>query len=464
MDQFAAIHKAHGQLGTHVRIAPNHISITAPEAVEAIYGHGASCLKDIWYDGGAGEVRTMADTRSKPEHQAKRKRMAHIFSQRSILELEPLIAERANCLVKQVRKTAQESRSINMRRFVNYFTIDVITAVMFGTPAQTLERGSDVVPAETADGCKYEAPLIQSLHDSMRMTVPMGYMPSLYGIRNLIFRFHPLSNSAKRFEDIVRHFVGQGLTTLDTLEAGQKPPNHFLYQIEYDKLGLRRKLPMGELQAECSGMINAGSDTTSTALSNAMWLLFQPQHRSILNRLREELEECFQNSGTESPVPSHDSVSKLPFLRACIDETLRIRPSSAFGLPRAIPAGGCMVAGQFIPGGTSVSVPTYSILHDNSIFPDADIFMPQRWIDADVGTGDPVVMRKYHIPFSTGPRACIGRNIAYFEMTLVIATLVHYFDFDFAEPDLVDNYPVLERLNANPDELTLLPKVRSFKQ
>ncbi|KAJ9494485.1 hypothetical protein LTR99_010751 [Exophiala xenobiotica] len=459
MNQFAEIHKAHDRLGTHVRIAPNHISITAPDAVDEIYGHGANCLKDNWYDGGAGQVRTMADTRSKEEHQSKRKRMAHIFSQKSIAQLEPLIAERVDCLFQQVLNAAQSSSSINIRRYVNYFTIDVITAIMFGQPARTLEQGNDNVRAETIDGKTYTAPMIQSLHDSMRMTVPVGYMPALHSIRGFIFRIHPLSSSAKRFEDIVRSFVNQGLSTFTNLEAGEKPPTHFLSQVEHDKIGQRRNLPFGEILAECSGMINAGSDTTSTALTNCIWLLSQPRHQELLSRLREEVAPVF-TAAKDTHVPSFDSLAGLPFLRACIDETLRLRPSSAFGLPREVPAGGKMIAGQFVPGGTSVSVPTYSILHDKAIFREPEKFRPQRWTDTE-SSDSLALMKKYHIPFSTGPRACIGRNVSYFEMTLVVAVLVHYFDFHFVDPTAVDHYRVLERVNANPDELFLLPKLRN---
>jgi len=458
LNQFAEIHKAHDRLGAHVRIAPNHISIVAPEAVDEIYGHGANCLKDNWYDGGAGEVRTMADTRSKEEHQSKRKRMAHIFSQKSIAQLEPLISERVDCLFQQVLKAAQSSSSINIRRYVNYFTIDVITAIMFGQPARTLEQGNDNVQAETIDGRIYTAPMIQSLHDSMRMTVPVGYIPALHSIRGFIFKLHPLSSSAKRFEDIVRHFVNQGLSTFTNLEAGETPPTHFLSQVEHDKNGQRRNLPIGEILAECSGMINAGSDTTSTALTNCIWLLSQPRHQEFLARLRQEIAPVF-TALKETRVPSFDSLAGLPFLRACIDKTLRLRPSSAFGLPREVPAGGKMIAGQFIPGGTSVSVPTYSILHDKGIFREPERFWPQRWTDPE-SADNLALMKKYHVPFSTGPRACIGRNVSYFEMTLVVAVLVHYFDFDFVDPATVDHYRVLERLNANPDELVLLPKLR----
>ena len=53
---YLAVHEAHQTFGTHVRIAPNHVSISDPQAMNDIYGHGANFLKDAWYDGGAGEL------------------------------------------------------------------------------------------------------------------------------------------------------------------------------------------------------------------------------------------------------------------------------------------------------------------------------------------------------------------------------------------------------------------------
>jgi cytochrome P450 len=80
-------------LGTHVRIAPNHVSVSDPQALQDIYGHGANFLKDAWYDGGAGEFRHMADARVKSEHQAKRRLLAHVFAQKTIANLEPVISD-----------------------------------------------------------------------------------------------------------------------------------------------------------------------------------------------------------------------------------------------------------------------------------------------------------------------------------------------------------------------------------
>ncbi|KAF7556244.1 hypothetical protein G7046_g6341 [Stylonectria norvegica] len=461
--QFEKIHQAHQQLGTHVRISPNHVSISAPEAVEIIYGHGANFLKDVWYDGGAGAGRAMADTRSKAEHQSKRKRMAHLFSQKSIASMENVIVGRVNALLVATSNAAMDSKTFNVRRFVNYFTIDVITYVLFGKPAGCLERGNDVVPAKGKAGQPYEAHLIDSLHASMRVSVPIGYAPGVMSVSRALVRYHPLSKQGKQFEDIVYYHVAENY---DKVERLDDPANSefedggFLRQLMFDKHGTRVDISFNELLAECSGMINAGSDTTSTALSNTMYLLSQQRHRLILKRLREELAPIFD--ATNGPIPDFDSLSKALYLRACIDETMRLRPSSAFGLPREVPKGGRWIAGQFLDEGVSVSVPTYSLLHNENVFDRPDQYEPERWIDTTAGDRL-AMMKKWFLPFSTGPRACIGRNIAYYEMTLVIATLVHYFDFKFADPAVDGNYKVLERLNANPDELIMFPTQRVAK-
>lgn len=381
--------------------------------------------------------------------------MAHIFSQRNIASTEYVIAERTEALLKRVADTAEVSSTINIRRFVNYFTIDVITAIMFGKTTGCLEKGSDMVQARTKAGTIYTAPVIDSLHASMRVTVPVGYLMDWFPACKTLAKLLPLAKSGSRFDDIVSYHVADGIERVRQGEKATEQGVHpgFLRQIISDRTG--SFIDQGEIIAECSGMLNAGSDTTSTALANAVYLLSLERHRYILQRLRLELAPIFEAS--TSQVPSFDSLSQLPFLRACIDETLRLRPSSAFGLPREVPAGGRWIAGQLIPEGVSVSVPTYSLLHNTDIFEGPEDFRPERWVD-EYDEMKLASMKKYYLPFSTGPRACIGRNIAYYEMTLVVAVLMHYFDFDFEDGKVAEHYAVLERLNANPDELVMRPR------
>lgn len=114
-----------------------------------------------------------------------------------------------------------------------------------------------------------------------------------------------------------------------------------------------------------------------------------------------------------------------------------------------MPKGGRYIAGQFVAEGVTVSVPTYTLLRDPVAFDKPEEFIPDRWIN-----GDKERMSKVHFPFSTGPRACIGRNIAYFEQLIVIGTLVRAFDFEFLSGDF--ELETIERFNSNPGELEMI--------
>ena len=95
-----------------------------------------------------------------------------------------------------------------------------------------------------------------------------------------------------------------------------------------------------------------------------------------------------------------------------------------------------------------MQVPTYTLLRNADAFEKPEEYNPDRW-----ATGDKEAMAKCHLPFSTGPRACIGRNIAYFEQLLVIFSLVRKFEFEFPDPSF--ELRTLERFNSNPGELLL---------
>ena len=88
--------------------------------------------------------------------------------------------------------------------------------------------------------------------------------------------------------------------------------------------------------------------------------------------------------------------------------------------------------GQWIPGETSVSMTAYAAHHDPSIFPAPTEFQPQRWMDPQERRR----MDSSFIPFSKGGRGCLGRNISYLEQTIVVASLVHRYDFELVDEKL----------------------------
>lgn len=392
-------------------------------------------LKDAWYDGGAGEHRNMADSRIKAEHQAKRKALAHIFAQKTITGLEPVISEAVGKLVKQIDNHVTGGKTINLRRYMNYFTIDVFADLLYSEPLNCLERGDDLVKAETPNGRVYEVPFVKTLHNTTIMGTALGMEAPLLPFTRKLFAWHSFKKAGADYDNVIYHNTKKRLQNCDA-------EDDIFSKLLKNGKGEDLNLSAGEILAECSVMMNAGTDTTTAALTNTLFLLFKHPH--VLSKLREELDAC----AAGYDVPSYDVVAQLPYLRACIEESLRLRPASSMGLPRVVPEGGRVIAGQFIQGGVTVSTPTYTLLRNKDAFTDADRFDPDRW-----ETGDKEKMAKCHLPFSTGPRACIGRNIAYFEQLLVISTLVRNFNFEFVDASF--ELETLERFNSNPSEMVV---------
>ncbi len=93
-------------------------------------------------------------------------------------------------------------------------------------------------------------------------------------------------------------------------------------------------------------------------------LLANPE---CLAKLRAELDAVIEPSEVDV---AYDKVGHLPYLRACLDEALRMFPPSTFGLPRRTPPEGAPMLGDFIPGETSVSISAYVAHRDPKVFPE----------------------------------------------------------------------------------------------
>lgn len=110
-----------------------------------------------------------------------------------------------------------------------------------------------------------------------------------------------------------------------------------------------------------------------------------------------------------------------------IDESLRLSPPVANALWREVTEPNLVIDGNPLPVGTEVGVSIYSILHSEKTYPNASTFIPERWLDADAGGRFPEHLagaKHAFKPFSLGSRNCAGMNLAYAEMTILIAKTV----------------------------------------
>lgn len=183
----------------------------------------------------------------------------------------------------------------------------------------------------------------------------------------------------------------------------------------------------------------AGSETTASLLSGLlMWLLRTPQaHRRLVQEIRERFpaEEKRAADGTRRPRDmTFLALQELPYMNACIDEALRIFPPVPTGLTRTVPAGGDTVAGEPLPGGTTVSVYSWAAAHAPANFTRPDDFVPERWLEGSPEARPHAADRRdASQAFSLGPRGCIGKHLSYLELRLILANLLWFFDVERAD-------------------------------
>ncbi|THH32439.1 hypothetical protein EUX98_g1780 [Antrodiella citrinella] len=192
--------------------------------------------------------------------------------------------------------------------------------------------------------------------------------------------------------------------------------------------------PLYDVVAEASLVIAAGSDTTSLALSNILYLLMR--YPQAYKRLQEEVDKFYPHGENALDSAFHP---EMMFLEAVINEALRLYPVVPSGVQRFVEREGAMISSSYIPPGTSVRVHTWSVQRDpRNFFPSPNEFWPERWLIAEKPSLHADVTPFIHnpnafIPFSFGPANCVGKSLALKEMRTVLCHLLQQVDIRFAK-------------------------------
>jgi cytochrome P450 family 110 len=186
-----------------------------------------------------------------------------------------------------------------------------------------------------------------------------------------------------------------------------------------------------ELHDELMTLLVAGHETTASALSWALyWIHYLPE---VGAKLRQELASL-------GDFPDPLEIVKLPYLSAVCWETLRIYPIALTTFPRLLKAP-LEVMGYHFKAGTALMPCIYLIHHREDIYPQADQFQPQRFLNRQYSPYE-------YFPFGGGDRRCIGMGLALMEMKLALASILDRFQ-------LILPYPKLLRLSRRG--LTVAP-------
>lgn len=229
--------------------------------------------------------------------------------------------------------------------------------------------------------------------------------------------------------------------------------------------------------------LQTGGDTTSTALASTLFYL--SRHHGPYTRLATEVRNTFPSL---SSIHQGPALNGCTYLRACLEEAMRLAPPAPGALWREVCPGGAVVDGEPIPAGMDVGVCQYAICHNAALFAEPYAFQPERFLPEEGphgmkkglvgGGGDDYFTVKPtrsstlrseaylspsllspsspHLstpgvstplprtpggseapptfaPFLIGSRSCVAKPFAYLEMSLAIARLMWCLDFTYAD-------------------------------
>ena len=176
-------------------------------------------------------------------------------------------------------------------------------------------------------------------------------------------------------------------------------------------------------------LLLAGSDTSSTTVA---WLLLHLLNNpDIQTRLQREIDDVI---GQER-LPSLSDRPNMPYTEATILEVLRLSNPAPLAVPHSVPHD-VIFKGYLIRKDTTVIANIRSVMMDPNLWKDPDTFRPERFLSADLKTLD---IPKYYVPFSLGPRSCLGETLAKMEVFLYTTSLLQRFSL---KREGVDNPPI----------------------
>lgn len=317
----------------------------------------------------------------------------------------------ADLFVDVLSESAKRGEAVNVHNVAQGLSLDVITKCALALKVDCQRNPDD--------------PLLKALRN---------IFPSLNNIVTRIVFFFPAIQNAlgllqrnTEFQKTQDKIIANLRNVIRLRRNGQAPPVPDMLQLMLDaqsevkNAGVHQdgdELLSGDriLLANCFIFIFAGFDTTSLSLAYTMFLL--AKHPKEQDRLLRELTDNFP----DDQELSFDDLQKLKRPDMVLKESMRLYPPNVATISRSCQRD-ITVMGQFIPAGTTVTIPAWHLHRDPDYWPDPLKFDPERFSE-----GQERHTPEAYVPFGLGPRGCIGQRFAMLELKATLCKVVRKFN------------------------------------
>lgn len=312
-----------------------------------------------------------------------------------------------------------------------FFAIDLIADLTVGRSTAMLTSPKNRVynPARKANFARM----------GLAIQWPEAFCGTINTIKIGELLFPQIAKLRKQWHAMLSSWIASRLEELKLMEEPATENDMIVKIARYRDPETGVGLGDGDLTAEMTTLLIAGSGTITTGMTSLLWCL--SRWPESYNKAVQEVRSTFK---TPESIGMNSLLADCTYLKACFYEAMRVFPAPTTPLYRESGPGGAVICGIHIPEGYEVATTIYALHHNELYHPDSFDFDPERWLQSKETLQK---TKEAWAPFSIGERNCVGKTLATYEVLIAIATLLWHGDFRIADD------PVLAHIGAGSERL-----------
>ncbi|XP_073947809.1 cytochrome P450 6B5-like [Choristoneura fumiferana] len=348
-----------------------------------------------------------------------RQNLTPLFTSARMKKMFHLIQSQTAVYEKVLAKELQEKQIHDARSFNTRFTMDCIGACIFGVETKALTLAANENPFRKISDKIFDFNpfnLSKFIYRSIWPGIFYGLGFRLFDkeineffedlVKNVFKNRNHKPSSRNDFIDMLLGFYENDYISGDEIKSMKAK----------DGSTGKVKLPVDEdlLVAQSIVFFAAGFETSAATMSFTLYEL--AKNPEVLQKVLNEVDEHMKKHDGKI---TYECVTDLPYLDACLDESLRLYPVMG-GLAREVVEDYTLPSGVVLKKGVRVHIPVYYLQKHPDYFPEPEEYRPERFLGENKQDVKPFT----YYPFGEGPRICIGMRFAKMQMLAGLVTLL----------------------------------------